>query len=419
MKKFISGSLITCSLLFFAGCFKDSCISTYKIYIPVYKSLTEVRNDMKGLPAQPLEQTGKIYVYKNYLFINEVNKGIHVINNSNPASPVNLYFVAVPGNVDIAVKDNFLYADSYSDLVVFDISDVTNIHTVQFVNNVFPDRNMYYNSSQSNPDSAQVIVDYLEKDTTVSCDVYNNWVYYNYCPYCESTVPSVLTSVPSPSNTGTGGSAARFTILNDYLYTISTATLSGFDLANTSHPQIKFTSDLNGTEETIYPFEDKLFIGSSNGMYMYDVSVPSSPAALGQFAHVTTCDPVIADKDYAYVTLHSGNQCNGFTNQLEVLDISDLLNPVSVKTYAMTSPYGLSKDNNWLFICDGKDGLKVYDATNPLSLGFKKQISGFEPHDVITANSNAIVVAADGLYQFDYSDINNIYQVSKLSILKK
>jgi hypothetical protein len=34
-----------------------------------------------------IKQAGKIYFKDSYIFVNEVNKGIHVIDNSIPASP--------------------------------------------------------------------------------------------------------------------------------------------------------------------------------------------------------------------------------------------------------------------------------------------------------------------------------------------
>ena len=96
---------------------------------------------------------------------------------------------------------------------------------------------------------------------------------------------------------------------------------------------------------------------------MYDVqSAPSTPALIGQFTHIVACDPVIADDNYAYVTLNDSSMCRGAINELKIIDIKDVANPVDVKSYALTHPIGLSKDGNNLFICDGKDGLKIYNA---------------------------------------------------------
>lgn len=91
-------------------------------YRPVYISAEEVAKVGTELP-RPLTSPGKIYVRQPYLFINEQGKGIHIINNADPKKPENLSFIAIPSNYDLAVKDNWLYADNSSDLLVFDISD--------------------------------------------------------------------------------------------------------------------------------------------------------------------------------------------------------------------------------------------------------------------------------------------------------
>ncbi|MCF6278067.1 MAG: hypothetical protein L3J16_04870, partial [Anaerolineales bacterium] len=115
--------------------------------------------------------------------------------------------------------------------------------------------------------------------------------------------------------------------------------------------------------ETLFPYEDKLFIGGRNGMYIYDNSDPSSPIFLAEFVHARACDPVFVEGTTAYVTLSEGNRCANFTNQLDVIDISDITNPQLIKSYGMYRPKGLSVFNNTLFLCDDKAGLKIYDVT--------------------------------------------------------
>ena len=161
-----------------------------------------------------------------------------------------------------------------------------------------------------------------------------------------------------------------------------------------------------------------MFIGSTNGMFIYDISNASNPTLQGQFSHVRSCDPVIADDQYAYVTLRSGTQCQGFTNQLEVLNITNLSSPQLVKTYPMTNPHGLSKDGTTLFICDGKDGVKVYNASDVKNLKLIKKIGDMESYDVIAYNNIAIIVAKDGLYQYNYSNVNAIQLLSKITLAK-
>jgi hypothetical protein len=259
-----------------------------------------------------------------------------------------------------------------------------------------------------------VVVDYKQKDTVVDCNTVNIWRGRVAFDAAVNTSSGAQFYVKNP--TGIGGSMARFAIAQDHLYSVSYSQLSSFNINIPYEPRLTNTKQIGWNIETIFPFQDKLFIGSTSGLFIYNITDASNPTLLSQFSHVTSCDPVVADEKYAYVTLRSGTACQGFTNQLEVLDITKLTQPSLLKVYPMTNPHGLSKDDNLLFICDGKDGLKVYNATDVNNLQLKKTISGIETYDVIAFNGNAIVVAKDGLYQFDYTDSNNIRQISKITI---
>ncbi|QHT67113.1 hypothetical protein GXP67_10855 [Rhodocytophaga rosea] len=110
---------------------------TQKGYRPVYASYEEIRT-VQTLSPQALIHPGKIYVKGDFLFVNDVNQGIHIINNQNPVSPQPISFISIPGNVDIAVKDNILYADNATDLVALDISNPNDIKLVKRIMNTFP-----------------------------------------------------------------------------------------------------------------------------------------------------------------------------------------------------------------------------------------------------------------------------------------
>lgn len=398
-------------ILLFGNCDKQHCMRTYTLYTPVYKTLSQVRADMVSSEPKDLKIPGKIYVYGNYIFLNESGKGIHVIDNSQPNAMKNIAFIKIPGNLDMAAMGNTLYADSYSDLVTFDISNPLQVKTKLFLNNVFPQRGVYYVAPNAtiNPDSIKVVADWITHDTTVPCTQYN----LLYTDYYQLAAADKSGSYSSP---GIGGSTARFTILNNYLYAVSYSDLNVFNISTPQQPAFSNKTSIGNSIETIYPFKNKLFIGSSTGMYIYDVSSPGEPAKQGTFTHARSCDPVIADDNYAWVTLHAGTTCGGSANQLHALNISDLNNPTLIRSYDMTGPAGLSKDGDLLFICDGKDGLKIYNAADPANVQLIKQISGLNPSDVITLGGKALVVAQDGLYQFDYTDIKNIRLLSKIAI---
>jgi hypothetical protein len=124
--------------------------------------------------------------------------------------------------------------------------------------------------------------------------------------------------------------------------------------------------------------------------------------------------------DYAYVTLRDGNACGGFTNQLEVVNIKDLTKPILERTYPMKNPHGLGIDNTLLFICDGSDGLKIYDASdiNKIADNQLAHYGDINTLDIIPYQHIAMMIGTDGLYQYDYSDIKNIKLLSKLPIAK-
>jgi hypothetical protein len=404
--------LMTCGIPFlFHACLKDDLTHTYSILVPVYKSKDEVYANIKSNPSQEIKAPGKIFLYGNYIFLNEVDKGVHVIDNSNPANPVLKTFIDIPGNLDIAVKGNTLYADLYTDLVAVDISNPLQARFIKYIPGVFPERN-YTNGFVA--ENNRVIVGWVRKDTTVKLRQTSRYRAYDYMLF-NSLAPAAG-AAGAPSIPGIAGSMARFSVVNDYLYTVNRSTLGTFSISDTRDPQKISTRNIGWNIETIYPFKDKLFIGSTSGMFIYDLSNPASPNQVGQFSHVRSCDPVIADNNNAYVTLHDGTPCQGFNNQLDVLNIGNLSAPSLVKTYPMTHPQGLAKDNNLLFICDGRDGLKIYDATNPANIVLKKHITGFETYDAIAWGNDLVVVAKDGLYQFDYSNPENIIERSKVTV---
>jgi hypothetical protein len=286
------------------------------------------------------------------------------------------------------------------------------------IEGLFPHRAYGYNFSA---DSARVIVDWKRKDTTVtySCDR-NSWLFVGRADVLtfsnSSGGPTASTGGNTSTPIGLGGSMARFTIMNNRLYTVNTSSLDAFNISNTSDPVHTNRVNIGWDIETVYPFKDKLFIGSRTGMYIFNVSNPDAPTAAGQFQHVRTCDPVIADDNYAYVTLSSGNTCAGFTNELDILKLNNFTNPQLLKVYGMTNPKGLSKSGNHLFICDGVSGLKIYNAADVMNLQLVKTIGDIDAYDVVAHNNIALVVAKGGLYQYNYSDISNIRLLSKITI---
>ncbi len=221
---------------------------------------------------------------------------------------------------------------------------------------------------------------------------------------------------PTSSDTGIGGSLARFAVSKNYLYAVDYNYLKLFNLNNPEQPNYEKKVYLNFDIETIFPRDSNtLFIGSETGMYIYDISIASNPVKLSIFSHVWACDPVVADDEYAYITLHSEDSwCGRTTNELQIVDITDLTYPKFKKSYQMTSPRGLGIDSqeNLLFVCD--EGLKVYDANDIYNLILKHHFD-INAIDVIPYKGNLMVIGDDGLYQYSYAN-DTIVFLSKIGI---
>ncbi len=398
------------SLVLLQSCLKDTSSKTYNIFSPIYTTKAAARSGVKNEAPQPVVSPGKIFVLGNYLFLNEVDKGIHVIDNSNPSNPINKYFIPIPGNVDLAVKGNVLYADMYRDLLAIDISNPLNVQVKKVVENTFPQR-VYTNGFVG--DTSLIITGWVKKDTTIE---YNNNNYYAFdnAVLLSSSSGGSSSSLNAP--VGIAGSMARFTLMNNYLYTVTNMELNVIDITQPMNPVFNNMVQVGWRIETIYPFKNNLFIGSSTGMFIYSTTDPAHPSLVSQFSHVTACDPVIADGDNAYVTLRTGTTCAGSVNQLDILNIQDLQAPTLVKSYLLSNPHGLSKSGNHLFICDGAGGLKVFDASDANNLQLLQTIANINAYDIITLNNNAIVVAADGVYQYDYSNPSGLVLRSKIGL---
>jgi len=411
--------LLIAVMLGSVACVKDSCKQkhTYTYYEPVYKTKVEVRANIKSNPARSIENPGKIYTLGKYIFLNEVDKGIHVIDNVNPSQPRNIFFIDIPGNMDIAVKGNTLYADLYTDLVALDISNPASVKVDKIIDGVFPYRN-YGNGFVQGATGDQIIIDWVKKEITVTADCDQQGWFWNRADVFMAASSSSPAQSSSASPIGAGGSMARFTIMNDRLYTVSTTDLDVFNISNSRDPQHTNTINIGWNIETIYPFRDKLFIGSQSGMFIFNAANADAPVVAGQFNHARSCDPVVADDDYAYVTLRSGTQCQGFSNQLDIVKLNNFSNAELKGTYPMTNPHGLSKDGDLLFICDGEAGLKVYNAANVMDLKLINEVNNAATYDVIAMNKIALVVAKDGLYQYSYANLPNIRLLSKISVTK-
>ena len=409
--------LLSLTSLFFISCDNDAPDGEYADYVvarPLVISKAEFATSVDIIAPQPIQKSGKVYTYQDYIFINDMYQGIHVIDNSNPAQPVKIAFIKIPGNVDISVKDDYLYADSLMDLVVIDISDINNISLVNRLENVlynnvffpfeadlFEDQNFDYNT--------EMIIGWeTTTERRLKSEVEGRTGGGIF-------LEDAAFSNDASGGTGQGGSLARFKIVNDYLYAVDSHNINVFNISDLENPQNLDDIYAGFDIETIFYNGTYLFLGSMRGMYIYDIADPASPSLISEFEHGTACDPVVVDGDYAYVTLRGGNWCGATESGLFIVDISDIQNPVLAVQYPMDGPYGLGIKDEKLFVCDGESGLKVYDKTDINDLVELNHFENIVTFDVIPLDNNLIMVGDGVLYQYEYLN-NDIKLISQIGL---
>lgn len=400
----VRASLPVVLALLLASCEGLFCVTetyTHEASVPLYLPAEEVK-EIKSLLPQPIENPGKLYLHHDLILINELNKGIHVLDNSDPRKPVNLAFLSIPGNHDLLVRQDdtgtVLYADNQADLVAIDLSDPTKVSVLKRLENVF-------NSFYPEPAGEQgVLIGYEQKVVTER---------YQRCPgvvYESPVAPPSPQPVPdaAPGAPSQGGSLARFATLETFLYTIDGDAIQSFRLDALADPVLFNRVSVDFGIETLFPYfrdeGNQLYVGGNAGMYIMDASDPANLRQQGKIAHVQSCDPVVVQDDLAYVTLQGS--CFNQSNRLEIIDVSDPSAPELIVDYALQEPYGLGVDGEHLFVCDGAAGLKVYkNARSPKELELILQLDDVKARDIIPWNDTAIVIAENGFFQYDYSNL--------------
>lgn len=403
---------------------------TYKVNEPVFMSRADFYKTVKvSKVAHSLTGYGKMAYYNGFLYISEEDKGIHILDNTDPSNPKLVGYIDLKGNADLAIRNNLLYADSYADLLWFDISDPTTPVLKGNLAKVFPEVlpplvddmvGIAYEMCFDQSKSDSVIVGWTVVERTEEFENYSGGWYWNrgwLKGGIETTMMYDAMTGTAGNSTGVTGSMSRFALYDKYMYSVMNSQMTIFDLDKDTIP-VKVAENIyvSWNVETIFSYKDKMFLGTPTGMSIYSVENPESPVFMSSISHVLGCDPVVVEDDLAYVTVHSGNTCGQNNNELIIYNVVDPKAPKLLASYGMTKPKGLGIDNKTLFVCDA--GLKIYDATDPQTIMAKRlaYYQGMEGFDVIPFNKVLMLMAEDGVYQYDYTNLNDIKLLSKIPI---
>ena len=200
---------------------------------------------------------------------------------------------------------------------------------------------------------------------------------------------------------GQGGSMTRFVINNNYLYVVDHSEINIFNIKDNAFEKAGSVAVSIGLE-TIFVKGEYLYLGASDAMYIYSLAQPEVPEFIFRYSHIVSCDPVFVQGNRAYVTLRSGSFCNRGSNALEIIDISNPYEPQLISNNPMQSPHGLAVDDNLLFLCEGDNGLKVFNISNEQQIELRTHLNDLHAYDVIARNGVLFVTGENGVFQYRY-----------------
>jgi len=124
---------------FLVDCDDDIIDPTFSRYEPILLDRNDFENSVSLKDPISISTSGKIYIKDDLLFINEIHKGFHIYDNSDPTSPTPIKFLEVPGSTDLAIRENMIYINQATDLIALEYDTTDGITLTKRVVNVFPE----------------------------------------------------------------------------------------------------------------------------------------------------------------------------------------------------------------------------------------------------------------------------------------
>lgn len=350
----------TLSLLFTANIVSAQDLLPSLLNKEIEKGTRLFQKRIKFQKKKHLQNPGKIYHFGKTLYINDKNRGIHIVDNSNPRQPEFQQFIKIPGNYDIAIKGQILYADNYEDLVIVNLLT----KEVKRISNVFPESAKKHRKAQ------------------------------------RAQTNNMKSQAAVQQNIAQAGSMARFGIHNNHLYVLDERKMKIFNIEDWRSVYKANETSMNFIVETIFSYGQTLFVGGQRGVYIYNVENPAYPVQEDLFTHALACDPVVVDDNTAYITLRVGRCRGGSVNQLDVVDVQNPSRANLLHSLVLDQPRGLAVADNWLYLCND-NRLELYSIGLDKKLTLLNSFPIEEAYDVLYLKDRKVimVVGKDAVYQ--------------------
>ena len=366
--------------------------------VHVYYTAAEKRSEPEIEQPKPLKHIKKMLSEKHYVYLTEEHEGIHVIDNIDPANPKCISFIKIAGNWDMTIKGNILYADSYADLLIFDVSNPAKPRLIRRLDDVFDWDNVIGRYLNAGLEKEMVQeVNHIKKEYHIACNDEIDFENKNTAEVAKN------------------GSMSRFCRQGNYLYSIDDLDLYVFNISYADNPVKVNKLRVEDKIETVFAHKKRLFIGGLQGVYMYDITSPDKPKQLDIFRHVESCDPIIIDEAFAYISTRAESACRRGKNALFVLDVSNFDKCSQIAEFPMQHPYGLAINDNRLYVAEAEFGVKMFSTTEKDRIADSLLASDKSLHafDLIALKDKKqlLMTGNDGFYVYDISKADKLIRI--------
>lgn len=321
------------------------------------------------------------------LYVSDQYTGVHVYDVADPAAPRAVATIALGGNRGTAVKDDVLYASEFDNLNVYKREG----DAFTLVATLKPQ-----GGSGGGGFEGEVPAPGAGPSSGFSCACSSN-------DYVTAPAPA------SPSS-----SYATFAVIGDYLYRADYFALVTYDISKADEPKEVSRTNMGWMIETIYPTDDYLFLGGTQGVSIYQRDNPGLPRYAGSVTHFRACDPVVVSGSIAYVTLRGGNGCGETRDVLLTVNIADPSHPTIVAETELATPFGLAVREPFLYVSTGPSGYALLDVTRPTEPASLGTWGDWPTKDFLWSNDVLYVLGFDDLRIYDVRDPKSPVLVSTI-----
>ena len=230
---------------------------------------------------------------------------------------------------------------------------------------------------------------------------------------CSKDSESIFTG--NNSGSGKAGSTATIITYNGFIYTVDNDHLRTLSLADPANPAEVSSIFLGEGIETIFAYEDHLYLGTRNGILLYDIKDGANPRFTGNSFHFPARDPVVVNGDFAYSTTNWGDENGSSGGSLSVISVLNKNNPITINTFNQEFPCGLGLSDDILYVCNGRYGINIFRTFPNGELEFLKNITTDPVYDCIPAGKLLICQTKTGIWLFNIEDNANPVFVQRIN----